>query len=167
MHSILVPVDGSPHALAGVRHAVRIALRRGDAALYLVNAQPRFHRHVSQFLTQRALELWRRERSRAALDEARRIAQAAGVRHRAFALAGADPAAEVAAFAARERADEAVLGVARGPAWLRALAGSFADRCAARLAVPVTLIATDPPRRIPRWALPAAGGALALLLAAE
>ena len=167
MHRILVPVDASASALAGVRHAIRVATERGDAIVLLVNAQPVFHRHIAQFVPRASLEALRAERGRGALREAERLAAAAEVPFRAFVVRG-EPAAAVTAVAIREQADEIVLGTTPRSAWLRALTGSLPARIVERSPLPVALVPGPPATRLERWGIPAAGAGLAaLLLAAE
>ena len=167
MHRILVPVDGSATALAGVRHAVRLASERGDAMVLLVNAQPVFHRHIAQFASRAALDALREERGLEAVREARRLVASAEVPCRAFVVRG-EPAAAIAAVAVREHADEIVLGATPKSAWLRALTASLAARIVERAPVPVALVAGAPATPLERWGLPAAGvGLAALLLAGE
>ena len=61
---VLVPVDSSSAALAPVAHLESLA-RSGVALEVLVlNVQPRFHRHVSQFSSRAARDALRMERSR-------------------------------------------------------------------------------------------------------
>ena len=163
MTKILVPVDGSASALAGVRHAIRLAGERAGASILLVNVQPVFHRHIAQFASRRALDGLREERGHEALDEARRLVRAAGIPSRALVLGG-EAAAEIAGIAGRERVDQIVLGARRRPAWLRALAGSVADRIVERAQVPVALVPGLPAGRLERWGVPAAGAGLAAAL---
>jgi nucleotide-binding universal stress UspA family protein len=167
MYKILVPTDGSANALVGVRYALRLAGERPGTLICLANVQPRFHRHIAQFASARAIDGFCEERVRAALGEAERLVAAAGLPYRAFALRG-EPAAALAALAAREAIDGMVLGTARKSAWLRVMTGSITSRIIAGSPVPVSVIAGEAPSRLVRWAVPAAGAGLAaLLLAAE
>lgn len=87
MKKILIPVDGTERSLATVRSAVR----RGPGAVAridLVNVQPLFHRHIARWTSKRSREAWREERSRAALEPARRLVEVAGIPCRTHALAG-------------------------------------------------------------------------------
>jgi nucleotide-binding universal stress UspA family protein len=168
MYKILVPVDGSPSALAGARQAAKLAAARSDAAVYLVNAQPLLNRHIAQFASRRAIDAARAERGQAALKAARELVEAAGVPVRAAVLRG-ERAGAIARFAADERVDRVVLGTSRTSALLRLLGGSLTDRLLERIEVPIEVVAGPAPGALRRWGIPAGVGVglAALLLAAE
>jgi nucleotide-binding universal stress UspA family protein len=70
MRRILVPVDGSEHALEAVRHVVAL-IRDGERSeVHLVNVQPPLTGDVAAFVSQRAIHDFH-------LDEGRRDTQAA------------------------------------------------------------------------------------------
>lgn len=168
MHTIIVPVDGSENALAGVRHAIRAAAMRADATICLVNAQPVLSRHISQFASRRDIEAARAARGHEALAAARALVEAAGVRCRSAVLKG-EPARVIARFATEERADRIVLGTSRKGAVARLLTGSITDRLLARAEVPVEIVNGASPSALTRYGIPAGVGAglAALLFAAE
>lgn len=163
MFRILVPVNGSNVALEGVRHAIQLASARSDSTLYLVNTQPMLNRHLTQFVSQRAVNDARHARGSAALAEVRALVEAAGIAGRSVVLRG-EPVTAIARFAAAEGIDAIVIGVQRKCASARLLCGSTANRLLARATVPVTIVQTPGARKLARWVVPAAGVGLAAAL---
>ncbi|OGA61609.1 MAG: hypothetical protein A3G81_07170 [Betaproteobacteria bacterium RIFCSPLOWO2_12_FULL_65_14] len=164
---ILVPVDSSDAALAPVARLQALARSGIDLEVLLLNVQPRFHRHISQFSTRAARDGLRIERSRAAMARAIEALSLANIRFRAVAEVG-QPAERIAAIAERERVDEVMMGVGRHPEWLRWLNPSIAQGVMSRTDIPVTVLARGKAGMLERYAFPAAAAGLAaLLLAAE
>ena len=162
---ILLPVDASEAALAPVAYLESLA-RSGVALEVLVlNVQPRFHRHVSQFSSRRARDTLRMERSRAAMAKAIEALSLANIPFRALAEVGL-PAERIAAVAGREHVDEVMMGVGRHPHWLRWLNPSIAQGVMARVDIPVTVLARGQVGALERYALPAGVAGLAVLLIA-
>jgi nucleotide-binding universal stress UspA family protein len=168
MHKIIVPVDGSQNSLLGARHAIGLAAVHPEATVYLVNAQPSLNRHIAQFASQRDIDGARTARGQQALEAARRLVEAAGVRGRSVVLRS-EPARTIARFAVEERADQIVLGTSPKNALVRLLTGSITDRLLARAEVPVAVVNGAGPSALRRYGIPAGVGAglAALLLAAE
>jgi len=166
MYRILVPVDGSPNALVGVRHALQAG--RPDAEIWLANVQPRLHRYVTRFVSRHDAWEARVDRGRAALREARALVESTGLVCRSAVLRG-EPAAELARFAREQRVDEIVVGTSRSSGLLRFLTGSITNRLVELADVPVAVIAGGRPNALRRYGIPAGVGAgiAALLLAVE
>lgn len=160
---ILVPVDASSAALAPIPHLEALA-RAGVALEVLVmNVQPRFHRHVSQFTSRAARDALREERGRAAMAGAIEALSRTRVPFRVFAETGR-PAERIAAVAEREKVDEIVMGTGRHPQWLRWLNPSIAQAVMERTDIPVTVMARGRAGAFERYALPAGLAGLAALL---
>jgi nucleotide-binding universal stress UspA family protein len=160
---VLVPVDSSSAALAPVAHLESLA-RSGVALEVLVlNVQPRFHRHVSQFTSRTARDTLRTERSRAAMARAIEALSLKQIPFRAFTEVG-QPAERIAAVAQREQVDEVMMGVGRHPEWLRWLNPSIAQGVMARTDIPVTVLARGQAGVLERFAVPAGVAGLAALL---
>lgn len=156
MKRILVPVDGSAKGLAAVR-AATAGPTAHISGIDLVNVQPRLNRHVSQFIARGVRDRWREERARAALDPARRIVEAAGIRCTTHMATG--PAERAIADLARIiRADEIVVGAARRGLLGRFLANSMSTRLLAAARVPVRVIPAAPAPALERLAVPAGMG---------
>jgi nucleotide-binding universal stress UspA family protein len=164
---ILVPVDASSAALAPIPHLEALA-RAGVALEVLVmNVQPRFHRHVSQFTSRAMRDALRQERSRAAMARAIEALSQTNIAFRAFAETGR-PAERIAAVAEREQVDEVMMGVGRHPQWLRWVNPSIAQAVMEVTDVPVTVFARGRASAFERYAIPAGiAGIAALLLSAE
>jgi nucleotide-binding universal stress UspA family protein len=164
---ILVPVDASEAALAPVAYLETLARAGVDLEVLVLNVQPRFHRHVSQFTSRGARDGLRAERSRAAMARAIEALALRNIPFRAFAEVG-NPAERIAAIAERERVDEVMMGVGRHPAWLRWVNPSIAQAVMERTDIPVTVLARGQAGAFERYALPAGvAGIAALLLAGE
>lgn len=164
---ILVPVDASSAALAPVAHLQALARSGIDLEVLLLNVQPRFHRHISQFSSRAARDGLRIERSRAAMARAIEALSLANIRFRAVAEVG-QPAERIAAIAERERVDEVMMGVGRHPEWLRWLNPSIAQGVMSRTDIPVTVLARGQAGVLERYAVPAGvAGLAALLIAGE
>jgi nucleotide-binding universal stress UspA family protein len=164
---ILVPVDASSAALAPIAHLAALARAGVDLEVLVLNVQPRYHRHISQFSSRAAREGWRAERSRAAMARAIEALSLANIRFRALAEVGR-PAERIAALAEREHVDEVVMGVGRHPEWLRWLNPSIAQGVMARIDIPLTVLARGRAGVLERYAVPAGvAGLAALLIAGE
>ena len=164
---VLLPVDASRAALAPLDYLSRLRASGVPVELIILNVQPRFHRHISQFTRRAARDELRRERSRAAMARAIEAASLAGLPFRAVAETGT-PAERIAAVAEREGVAEIMMGVGRHPAWLRWLNPSIAQGVMARTDIPVTVFARGQAGALERYVLPAGvAGLAALLIAAE
>jgi nucleotide-binding universal stress UspA family protein len=164
---VLVPVDSSRAALAPVEHLASLAKAGVRVEVLLLNVQPRFHRHISQFTRRAARDELRAERSRAAMAAAIEALSGSRLPFVALTETGA-PAQGIAAVAEREGVDEIMMGVGRHPAWLRWLNPSIAQGVMERTDIPVTVLARGRAGPLERYGVPAAvTGIAALLLSVE
>ncbi len=163
----LIPIDASPASLVPLEHLERAARRGAANEAVILNVQPRFHRHISQFTRKSDREAFRAERSRAATAQAIDQLSRADVAFRVIAETG-DIAERIAAVAASERVDEILIGTGRHPAWLRWLNPSVAQDVLSRTDIPVTVFARGRQSTLERFVLPASvAGIAALILAVE
>ena len=163
---VLMPVDASSAALAPIKHLVSLH-RMNPIEVLVLNVQPRFHRHVSQFSSRSARDELRAERSREAMARAIEELSLAGIPFRAVSEVGL-PSERIAAVAEREEIDEIMMGVGRHPAWLRWVNPSIAQGVMERSDIPVTVLARGQAGAFERYAVPAGvAGIAALLIAAE
>ena len=163
---ILMPVDASTAALAPLAF-IRNLMKSTPVEVLVLNVQPRFHRHVSQWTSKGAREALRAERSREAMAKAIEELSLAGIPFRAVSETGV-PAERIAAVAEREAIDEIMMGVGRHPAWLRWVNPSIAQGVMERTDIPVTVFARGQAGAFERYAVPAGvAGLAALLIAAE
>ncbi len=161
---VLVPVDASRASLAPI---LRLVQSRSPAEVLVLNVQPVFHRHISQFTSRAARDELRLARSADAMAQAIEALAAAGIAFRALSETG-KPAERIAAVAEREQVDEIMMGIGRHPAWLRWLNPSIAQGVMALTDIPVTVLARGRPSAFERFALPAGvAGVAALLIAGE
>jgi nucleotide-binding universal stress UspA family protein len=160
---LLVPVDGSQAALAALLHVGSLSHAGIAVETLLLNVQPRFHRHVSQFTSRSARDSLRAERSAAAMAPAIEALSRLRLPFRAVSELG-DVAWRIAAVAEREQVDEIVMGTGRHPQWLRWLNPSIAQAVMERTDIPVTVLARGRAGALERYALPAGLAGLAALL---
>jgi nucleotide-binding universal stress UspA family protein len=160
---LLVPVDGSQAALAALLHVGSLSHAGIAVETLLLNVQPRFHRHVSQFTSRSARDSLRAERSAAAMAPAIEALSRLRLPFRAVSELG-DVAWRIAAVAEREQVDEIVMGTGRHPQWLRWLNPSIAQAVMERTDIPVTVLARGRAGALERFALPAGLAGLAALL---
>jgi nucleotide-binding universal stress UspA family protein len=127
MERILVAVDGSPHSLKGVEHAVRLA-RGLSLELELANVLPPILLSPSIYGdTITKLEAGNKQEATEVLEKARRIATDAGLDAKTIMLTGAP--AEALADRAKEIGAWAVVIGAKGHGPVsRVLLGSITDR---------------------------------------
>jgi nucleotide-binding universal stress UspA family protein len=160
---VLIPVDSSSAALAPIAHLETLASSGVDVEVLVLNVQPRFHRHVSQFTSRSARESLRQERSRAAMARAIEALSRTRLPFRVLSEVGY-PAERIAAVAERERVDEVMMGIGRHPGWLRWLNPSIAQGVMARTDIPVSVLARGKAGLFERFAVPAGAAGLAVLL---
>ena len=164
---VLVPVDASAAALAPVAHLEALARSGVQIEVLVLNVQPRFHRHVSQFSSRKARDLLRQERSRIAMARAIEALSRTPLRFSAFTEIGR-VAERIEAVAEREHVDEIMMGVGRHPNWLRWINPSIAQGVMALTDIPVSVLARGQASMLERYAVPAGvAGLAALLLASE
>jgi nucleotide-binding universal stress UspA family protein len=163
MATILLPCDGTPNAMLGVRHVVD-AFRRGDVlTVHLLNVQPPFSAYVGRFVSRDLRADFHRERAEEALAEARQLLETAGVPHHVHTEVG-DKARCVAEAARRLHCDRIVIGTARKSALVRAVENSLTGRLLERCSVPVEVIGGPPAGVLERVGIPAGLGAGVALL---
>jgi len=160
---VLVPVDGSQAALVALLHVGSLSHAGIEVETLLLNVQPRFHRHVSQFTSRAARDSLRAERSAAAMAPAIEALSRLRLPFRVVSELG-DVAWRIAAVADREQVDEIVMGTGRHPQWLRWLNPSIAQGVMQRTDIPVTVLARGRTGALERYALPVGLAGIAALL---
>ena len=154
MITLLLPCDGSADALLALRHAIRAA-RRGDVGMiHVLNVQPPFSAHVAQHVSRELRADFHRERAEAALAEARRVLDEAGVPYRVHTEVG-EKARCIMDAAVRLGCDRILVGTARKSALVRAVEHSLTTRLIERCPVPVEVIVGTPAGVIERVGIPA------------
>jgi len=140
MRKALVPVDGSPNSERAVRHVADLAGHHPALEVLLLNVQPVIGDwEVRSFLKKEEIEAMEESRGGDALQSARAILDAAGVRYTPQVLIG--PVAEtIAKTALEQNCDGIVMGTRGLGAVAGVLLGSVSEKVIRLADVPVTLI---------------------------
>jgi YjbE family integral membrane protein len=166
MLKVLVPVDGSRNSEFALRHVVDEFLKRPDMEIHLLNVQPPFSRHVSQFIGRKARDSFHQDEAEKALRPARRLVEKFGVPHSVHVKVGRKADA-IVEEARRLRCDRIVMSTARKNSITRMLEDSITNKVLEKTSVPVEVIAGESVSKLERYGLPTGlGAALALLIAA-
>lgn len=136
MRKILVPVDGSDHAL----RAVSQALQRADAEVHLLNVQAPLDGNVRTFVDNESVQAYHREEGLAALATARALLAAAGRPDHHHIVVG-HPADTICRFASEGRFDDIVMGTHGRTGLLQLVMGSVARDVSKASAANVMLVA--------------------------
>jgi len=140
MLKILVPVDGSAHADRAVAQVLELARSGAAVEIHLLNVQiPIDSGHARMFVSHDDLEAYHREEGLAALVNARRMLDEAGVpyTHHIAVGHGADT---IVRYAREKGFDKIVMGTHGGGGLLDAVLGSVAGAVLKHSSVPVTLV---------------------------
>lgn len=140
MRKALVPVDGSSNSDRAVQHVVALAEICPAIEVVLLNVQPEIDDwQVRRFLKKEEVEAMEESKGGDALQSARAILDAAGVRCMPQVLIG--PVAEtIARTALEQNCDGIVMGTRGLGAAAGALLGSVAAQVVHLADVPVTLV---------------------------
>lgn len=140
MRKALVPVDGSPNSDRAVRHVITLAGTCPSMDVLLINVQPEIDDVlVRRFLKKEEIEAMLESKGGDALQSARALLDAAGIRHTPQVLIG--PVAETVARAALEHnCDGIVMGTRGLGAVAGILLGSVTSRVVHLADMPVTLV---------------------------
>jgi len=136
MRKILVPVDGSDHAL----RAVSQALARVDAEVHLLNVQAPLDGNVRSFVDNESVQAFHREEGLKALAPARALLTAAGRPDHHHVVVG-HPAKTICRFASEGHFDDIVMGTHGRTGLLQLVMGSVARDVSKASAANVTLVA--------------------------
>lgn len=166
MARVLVPVDGSRNSECALRHVVDEFRHSPDMEVHLLNVQPRFSRHIAQFIARTTRRAFHQDEAEKALQPARRLLEQLGVPYRAHVEVGSK-AATITAVAQRLRCNRIVMGTARKNSLTRMLEDSTTNRVLEQTSVPVEVIVGDAVSTFERYGLVLGlASALGLLLAA-
>jgi nucleotide-binding universal stress UspA family protein len=140
MRKVLVPVDGSSNSDRAVRHVVELARNNPALEICLLNVQPEIDDwQVRRFLKKEEVEAMEESKGGDALQSARALLDAAGVRYTPMVLIG--PVAETIARTALEQdCDGIVMGTRGLGAVAGMLLGSVTSKVIHLADVPVTLV---------------------------
>lgn len=136
MSKILVPVDGSHHAL----RAVAQALERADAEVHLISVQVPLDGNVRSFVDNGSVQSFHREEGLKALAQARELLAAAGRPDHHHVVVG-HPAETICRFATEGHYDEIVMGTHGRTGLMQLVMGSVARDVSEHSPLQVTLVA--------------------------
>lgn len=138
--TLLVPIDGSDHALRAIDWLVRqLPEWKTLPTVHLLTVQPSLHGDISRFVSAAQLQDYHREEGDKALAPAAARLQAAGITAQTHVRVG-ESAALIQEFAAEKACDQIIIGT-RGHSGLSGmLLGSVATKLAHLSTVPVTLV---------------------------
>jgi YjbE family integral membrane protein len=163
MQKVLLPVDGSENALAAVREVVRQHRGSDNVEVVLLNVQPRFSRHVAQFVARRNREDFHLERARLATRAAKELLERWNIRHQTITALG-DRARTIADVARAQGCHRIVLGIARKNSLTRLVENSATAKLLEIAPIPVEIVAGEHASRLERIGVPlGVGAALAAL----
>ena len=139
---VLLPVDASDNAARAVEYA--IAMRRHHPApetmdIHLLNVQREVSGDVSRFVDKESVQDYHREKSEQALERARKLLDAAGVKYSVHMLVG-KPWEVISDYAAATGRDLIVMGTRGLGSYTGGMLGSVAQGVAQRSPVPVLLV---------------------------
>jgi nucleotide-binding universal stress UspA family protein len=144
MRRALVPVDGSDHALEGVRHVIKVVRDGQPLDVHLLNAQPPLTGDVMAFIPHSAVEDYHLEEAKRAMRGACGLLDRAGIPYSKHIVVGRAPRV-IADWARELRCDLVVIGTRRFATITQLLLGSVSQE-AIRLMDPsiaVTLVKAD------------------------
>ena len=166
MLRVLVPVDGSRNSEFALRHVVSQFMQNSAMEIHLLNVQPPFSRHISQFIGRKSRDSFHNEEAEKALQPARQLIEKFGVPYSAHIKVG-NKANVIVDEAHRLNCNRIVMSTARKNSLTRMLEDSTTNKVLEKTSVPVEVIAGEEVSKLERYGLPAGlGGALALLIAA-
>jgi nucleotide-binding universal stress UspA family protein len=163
MVRVLVPSDGSPNSLRGIRYVADEYMKNPDLEIHLLNVQPPFSHHVTRFTSGSSRMAFHKEQSESALEPARQALNGAGVSYITHAKVG-DRADCIADAARQLQCDRIVMGTARKSSLVRWVEDSVTNKVIARTTVPVEVIAGDAASNLERVGIPAGIAAGVFLL---
>jgi nucleotide-binding universal stress UspA family protein len=109
MRNILVPVDGSEHALAAVRYVVMLIRDGRPSEVHLLNAQPPLTGDVTAFVSRRVVRDFHLDEARNATLSARELLDCGGVAYAVHVVIG-HVAEAIAEYARGLRCTHVIMG---------------------------------------------------------
>ncbi|MEQ1883171.1 MAG: universal stress protein [Burkholderiales bacterium] len=166
MQKVLVPVDGTRNSEFALRHVVNEFMKNSGMEIHLLNVQPPFSRHISQFVGRKARDSFHHDEAEKALLPAKQLVEKHGVPYSTHIKVG-DKAEVIVEEAKRLGCDRIAMSTARKNSITRMIEDSTTNRVIEMTSVPVEVIAGDSVSKFERYGLPAGlAAALGLLVAA-
>jgi len=147
MLKALVPVDGTGHSLAAIRHGVKLVQGREPLEVHLLNVEPPLPGHITRFFAKEQLDAWRHDEAEKALAPARALLDAAGVAYVEHVLVG-HIAHAIADQAKKLGCDKVIMGTHGFGTVTQLLLGSVSHEAIHLMdaGIPVTLVKSLAPR---------------------
>jgi nucleotide-binding universal stress UspA family protein len=139
LNTLVVPVDGSTHALRALDHAIALVKQVGGGTIHLVNVQPPVDSLVTTFVGKAEVSDYHREEGMKALQPAEERCKAAGVTaklHIGVGRAGT----VIGGFAKSLGAGQIIMGARGLGGTAGLLLGSVSRDVIAEAQVPVTVV---------------------------
>ena len=166
MLRVLIPVDGSRNSEFALRHVVNEFMKNSAMEIHLLNVQPSFSRHISQFVGKKAHDSFHHDEAEKALRPARQLIEKFGLPYSAHIKVG-NRADIIVDEAQRLHCQRIVMSTARKNSLTRMIEDSTTNKVLDKTSVPVEVIAGESISQFERYGLPTGlGAALALLVAA-
>ena len=142
MKRVLIPIDGSECALRGVALVISkraLYLSPDDLEIHLINVQAPFSNDISRFVSHEQTAEFHRRESEEALQGARDMLDAAGVKYHCHLEVG-NVAETIATLANTLRCDQIVMGSHGRGALKELLMGSITLKVVQLSKIPVLLV---------------------------
>jgi nucleotide-binding universal stress UspA family protein len=136
---LLVPVDGSEHALRALRHAIEMVKLGQAGEIHVLNVQPPLSGSVTTFIDKPTRDDYHREEADKALAGARRLLKDAGLRLDEHIAVG-EPGATICAFAKRLGVGQIIMGTHGLGSAMQLVLGSVAQDVVRDSKIPVTVV---------------------------
>lgn len=139
MSKVLIPLDGSANADRALSQWLAGRSDKASLDLHLLNVQLPVDGNVRTFVDSDELQEYRREEGMAAMAQARKLLDDAGIAYQCHILVG-HPADIIVRFANEQEADEIVMGTHGRTGLLQLLMGSVASEVSDKAKAKVTLV---------------------------
>ena len=139
MSKVLIPLDGSAYSDRALSQWLAGRSDKASLDLHLLNVQLPVDGNVRTFVDSDELQEYRREEGMAAMAQARKLLDDAGVTYQCHILVG-HPADVIVRFANEQGVDEIVMGTHGRTGLLQLLMGSVASEVSEKAKAKVTLV---------------------------
>ncbi|MBM3580373.1 MAG: universal stress protein [Alphaproteobacteria bacterium] len=139
MHTILIPIDGSPASLRAVDAVIDRVQKGQKTRIHLINVQPALPQAVTDFVGKRSVRDFHKELGEKELKKACAKLNKANIAH-GIEIAVGDVAETIAAYATKLKCDEIVMGTRGHSQIANLLLGSSTTKLLHLAKVPVTLV---------------------------
>jgi len=154
MNRVLIPVDDSSNTLLALKHAVHTYGKESQTHFHICNVQPKFHRHISKFLSKQAIMEWQAERAKSDVRSSVQYLEKAGVNF-SFSLVSGEKGVALFDEAKRLNCGRFVVGTAKKNSLSRLFENSTTAKLLEISDIPVEVVTGKSLPAIERWGIPA------------